>query len=45
MRKFTKRFLKQESDLLRNPQDDLNAQIFTNTVYRTTDRFVLLFGK
>jgi predicted methyltransferase len=37
--------LKQESDLLRNPKDDLDAQIFTDTVYRATDRFVLLFGK
>lgn len=37
--------LKQESDILRNPGDQPDEQIFSDAVYRTTDRFVLLFGK
>lgn len=37
--------LKEESDILRVPADQLATQIFNETVYRNTDRFVLLFGK
>lgn len=37
--------LQQESDVLRNRSDKLDTQIFGDAVYRTTDRFVLLFGK
>ncbi len=37
--------LKQESDILRNPGDKPEVQIFNDAAYRATDRFVLLFGK
>lgn len=37
--------LKAESTLLRNPADQVGVQIFTDTVYRQTDRFMLLFTR
>src|SRR5690606_10300410 len=37
--------LKAESALLRNPADQPGVQIFTEPVYRQTDRFMLLFTR
>jgi predicted methyltransferase len=37
--------LQAESDLLRNPADAYELQIFEEAVYRNTDRFMLLFAK
>lgn len=37
--------LKAESDLLRHPDDQRDVQIFEDSVYRGTDRFMLLFER
>jgi predicted methyltransferase len=37
--------LKAESDMLRNPDDDLTLQVFERDLNRNTDRFVLRFRK
>jgi predicted methyltransferase len=47
MRDFTQAGfrLKAQSDLLRHPDDQHEVQIFEDSVYRSTDRFMLLFER